>query len=129
MIAVAMVMQSLGLSASGVAGAVPVIAGAFFAGARHGERTGGRPAPGFSWRFAILATLIAAAISLLTLGVMTLVLAEGARQEVASAMSDPVTLTIVAVVLLAVHVLILRFPFPVAASYAIRVREKRNRAG
>lgn len=122
----AWLISSAGLDTGGTMSAVPLITATFFTGARFAQRNGHPPAAGLAWRVGLWGAAISLAISLLALGVAVLLLGDAARAEVLLAAERPGTMAIIVAVLLAFHVLMIRFLMPFAARVSLRSAERRR---
>lgn len=121
------IMQRIADAGSSSAGSiVPLVAASFYAGSRFAERERVVPDGATAWSAAVACALVAFAISLAALGLAVVVIGEAARAEVQQLLADPVTLAVIVVVLLAVHVLVVRFLVPLSARMQIRNMEKRQ---
>ena len=118
--------RALGLTTSSVTSVVPMMAAAFFAGARHAERERAAPDGATAWAAAFPCALVAFGISFLALAVAVLIVGEVVAVEVQGLLADPATLLVIVAILFAVHVLVVRFLVPMGARMQLRGMEKRR---
>jgi hypothetical protein len=103
-----------------IAGLIPLTLAAFFAGARHAERTGQRPGTGPSWAFALCGTAMAFVIAICLGGVTLMSAGAEVHGMIRPLIVQPAVVCMLLTVMATVHLLALRYVFALAAVRALR---------
>ena len=120
MIMVAMATGEIATTLTIASPLVPMLPAVCVAGLRHGDRTGVRPGVVLSWRFSVAGTLIALVIAVLFLAAAMLIVGGPPGGGDWPVLFNPVVIATITAVLVAIHLLGLRYLFELAAAFGVR---------